>query len=102
MSNRKTPTVLSPELLLRAYASGIFPMAESRDDPAVFWVEPELRGILPLERFHVPRSLKKCVRRNAFEVHCDRDFVQVLDLCAARAKGREQTWINHKIRDAVI
>ncbi|NQW01955.1 MAG: leucyl/phenylalanyl-tRNA--protein transferase [Rhodospirillales bacterium] len=102
MNNRKTPLVLSPELLLRAYATGIFPMAENQDDPHVHWVEPEQRGILPLDKFHVPKSLKKVVRKATFEVHCDRDFVQVLDLCAARAEGREQTWINRKIRNAVI
>lgn len=101
MSNREQPLELSPDLLLRAYATGIFPMAESQDDPNVYWVEPQMRGILPLDQFHVPRSLKKVVRKGTFEIRCDHAFAEVLDLCAARSDGSEQTWINDKIRDAV-
>ena len=102
MSNRETSLELSPELLLRAYATGIFPMSESRDDPDVFWVEPKARGILPIDDFHVPRRLKKVVRKGVFDVVCDQAFEQVLDFCAERSKGRDQTWINQPIRDAVI
>lgn len=102
MNDQELPQDLSPELLLRAYASGVFPMAESHDDPTVYWVEPQERGILPLHQFHVPRSLKKVVRKGVFDVHCDRAFEQVLKLCAERSEGRDQTWINKTIYDAVI
>lgn len=102
MSNRETPLVLTPDLLLRAYATGIFPMAESHDDPNVYWVEPQMRGILPLNNFHVPRSLKKVVRKGSFDIRCDHAFPKVLELCAERSKGREQTWINQQIFDAVV
>jgi len=102
MSNRQTPQELTPELLLRAYATGIFPMSESQTDPNVYWVEPEMRGILPLDQFHVPKSLKKVVRKNKFKIHCDRAFEQVLDFCAEPAAGRDVTWINQSIRDNVI
>ena len=93
---------LTPELLLRAYASGIFPMSESRSDPNVYWVEPEMRGILPLDQFHVPKSLKKVVRKKRFEVFFDRAFEQVLDECAEPSKGRNITWINNSIRNNVV
>ena len=102
MSNLQTPQELTPELLLRAYATGIFPMSESQNDPNVYWVEPEMRGILPLDQFHVPKSLKKVVRKNKFEIHCDRAFEQVLDFCAEPAAGRDVTWINQSIRNNVI
>lgn len=102
MSNHQTPQELTPELLLRAYATGIFPMSESQDDPNLYWVEPEMRGILPLDQFHVPKSLKKVVRKSKFEIHCDRAFEQVLDFCAKPAAGRDVTWINQSIRDNVI
>lgn len=94
------PYALDPDLLLRAYAIGVFPMAESADDPHVVWVKPEKRGILPLERFHVPRSLKKVIARDIFELRFDTDFDGVIDGCAAEAPGRETTWINQPIRQA--
>jgi len=93
---------LTPELLLRAYTAGIFPMAESRDDPTVFWVDPQVRGILPLDTFHVPRSLKKTVRTEPYEIHCDRDFESVIRACAETAKGRQDTWINEEIIRAYV
>ena len=93
---------LTPELLLRAYAAGIFPMAESREDETVFWVDPQVRGVIPLDGFHVSRRLKKTVRRGAFEVRFDTAFADVLDLCAETKKGRRETWINTPIRNAVI
>ncbi|MCW5682287.1 MAG: leucyl/phenylalanyl-tRNA--protein transferase [Xanthobacteraceae bacterium] len=89
---------ITPEVLLKAYSCGIFPMAESADDPSLFWVEPEMRGIIPLEGFHVSRRLARTVRSNRFEVHVDRDFDAVIDACAAPAAGRNSTWINARIR----
>ena len=89
---------LTPELILRAYQAGIFPMAESVDDPDIFWVSPEMRGILPLDGFVVSRSLAKTLRRHDFEVVVDRDFDAVIAACAAPAPGREDTWINPTIR----
>jgi len=93
------PVELSPELLLRAYAAGIFPMSESREDADIFWVDPETRGILPLDDFHIPKSLKKIVRKNVFDVHCNKAFDEVLRLCAT-VPGRPETWINPSIQRA--
>jgi len=92
---------LTPELLLRAYAAGIFPMAESRDDPGIFWVDPQVRGVLPLDAFHVPRRLKKTIRSGAFEVRTDTAFTEVLKLCGETRDDRPETWINPLIEDAV-
>ena len=88
------------DLLLKAYASGVFPMAESADDPEVFWVRPEQRGIIPLDVFHVPRSLAKVVRQNRFEIAFDRDFDAVIEGCAEARDERRSTWINGPIREA--
>lgn len=84
---------LSPELLLRAYRQGVFPMAEGRDDPEVFWVDPLRRGVLPLGGFHVSRSLARTLRRGGFRVTLDEAFEAVVEACAAR----EETWINGPI-----
>lgn len=89
---------ITPEVLLKAYACGIFPMAESADDPGLYWIEPERRGVLPLDNFHVPRRLARLVRQNRFEIRIDSDFEGVLDGCAAPAPGRQRTWINGRIR----
>ena len=89
---------ITPEVLLKAYACGIFPMAESADDPGLYWIEPEKRGVLPLDEFHVPRRLARVVRQDRFEVRIDSDFSGVLDGCAAPAPGRQRTWINGRIR----
>src|SRR5690606_1931069 len=89
---------ITPEVLLKAYACVIFPMAESADDPTLFWVEPEKRGVIPLDGFHIPRRLARTVPSNHFEVHVDRDFDAVIDACAAPAAGRPSTWINARIR----
>jgi leucyl/phenylalanyl-tRNA---protein transferase len=97
MARRGEPPVTA-DILLRAYACGIFPMAESPDDPALHWFEPKRRGILPLEGFHVSRSLAKRVRSDVFEVVADRDFGAVISACAEPAPGRENTWINSAIR----
>jgi leucyl/phenylalanyl-tRNA--protein transferase len=88
---------LTPELLLRAYAAGIFPMAESGEDPELFWVDPVRRGILPLDGFHLPRRLARTLRANRFEITCDRDFVKVMRGCAESTSERPQTWINEEI-----
>jgi leucyl/phenylalanyl-tRNA--protein transferase len=88
---------LTPELLLKAYAAGIFPMAQSRDDRHVFWVDPKVRGILPLDRFHVPRSLMKVVRKSPFEIRVNTAFDQVIAQCAQSWKNRRDTWINSEI-----
>lgn len=88
---------ITPQILLRAYAAGIFPMAEDADDNSLYWVEPEERGILPLERFHVPRSLAKTLRRQVFEIRIDSAFEQVMRLCAAQTEDRPSTWINERI-----
>ena len=93
-----TKLLLSPDLLLRAYAIGIFPMAESREAAEIHWVEPTQRGILPLEDFHVPRSLRKVVRKAPFFVTVDQAFDAVIDGCAEPKKGRDDTWINPTIR----
>ncbi len=88
---------LTPDLLLRAYAAGIFPMAESADDPELFWVDPVRRGILPLDEFHLPRRLKRTLRAERFEITCDRDFDAVIRGCAEPTAERSQTWINTEI-----
>lgn len=88
------------DLLLRAYATGVFPMAESADDPEVFWVQPEMRGIIPLDGFHLPRSLAKTIRSGRFEIRLDHDFEGVIAGCAAAREGRQSTWINEPIREA--
>jgi leucyl/phenylalanyl-tRNA--protein transferase len=90
-------SVLTPDLLLRAYAAGIFPMADSADDPEIFWVDPEWRGILPLEQFHVPQRLRRTVRNGSFEIRCDTAFEAVIRGCAAPAPDRPRTWINEEI-----
>ena len=88
---------LSPELLLRAYAIGIFPMAESRHDPEIHWIDPDVRGVLPLERFRVPRKLRRTIRQGHFDVRCNSAFEQVIHACARPAPGRADTWINPTI-----
>jgi leucyl/phenylalanyl-tRNA--protein transferase len=89
---------LTPEVLLKAYACGIFPMAENADDPALYWIEPEKRGIIPLDTFHIPSRLARTVRTTPFTVMCDRDFPAVIDGCAAPGPKRARTWINTRIR----
>jgi leucyl/phenylalanyl-tRNA---protein transferase len=89
--------ILTPEILLSAYAQGLFPMAERRDDPTLFWVSPEKRGVIPLDGFHVPKRLARTVRNNRYRVTSDQAFVEVMRACATSAPGREQTWINDEI-----
>src|SRR5882672_4685072 len=90
---------ITPEVLLKAYACGIFPMAESAEDPALYWIEPEQRGIIPLEAFHVSARLARTVRSERFTVVADRDFEAVVDGCAEPQAGRSRTWINRRIRN---
>jgi len=90
---------ITPEVLLRAYACGIFPMAESADDPTLFWVEPELRGIIPLDGFRVASRLARTVRSEVFTVTANQAFKAVMAGCAAPQPGREETWINRRIRE---
>ncbi len=89
---------ITPQVLLKAYACGIFPMAESADDNALYWIEPERRGILPLDHVHVPRRLARTIRAGGFEVKIDNDFEAVIEGCAAPRSGRRSTWINGRIR----
>ena len=90
---------ITPEILLKAYAAGIFPMAEDADDPSLFWVEPRERGIIPLDSFHIPKRLARTIRADEFEVLVDQDFEAVIAGCAAPGADREKTWINRRIRD---
>jgi leucyl/phenylalanyl-tRNA--protein transferase len=100
MASRESALIeITPEVLLKAYACGIFPMAEGADDPALYWIEPERRGIIPLDRFHVPERLARTVRSDCFTVAVDRDFDAVICGCAQPAPGRARTWINSRIRN---
>jgi leucyl/phenylalanyl-tRNA--protein transferase len=89
---------ITPQVLLKAYACGIFPMAESADDPALYWIEPQQRGILLLDDVHVPRRLARTVRQGRYRIRVDSDFEGVISGCAASRPGRRTTWINAKIR----
>jgi leucyl/phenylalanyl-tRNA--protein transferase len=92
---------IPPEILLRAYAAGVFPMAEARTDDDFFWVDPKRRGILPLDSFHVPRRLRRTVRSAPFEVRCDTAFARVIRACAeATGPKRKETWINRTIEES--
>lgn len=88
---------LTAEILLRAYAAGIFPMAETSDDPTLYWVDPDMRGILPLDSFHLPKKLRRIIRRGDFRVTCDQAFEDVMRLCAEPTEDRPDTWINEEI-----
>src|SRR5580700_411793 len=89
--------LLTPDILLRAYAEGLFPMAERRDDPTLYWVSPEQRGVIPLDSFHVPHRLARTARSGRFTVTSDQAFAQVMEECAASRPGREESWINAEI-----
>jgi len=88
---------LTPEIVLRAYAEGVFPMAERREDPELYWVSPEWRGIIPLDGFHIPKRLARTVRGDRFTVTSDIAFREVMLACAEPKPGREQSWINSEI-----
>ena len=99
MANRENSLIeITPDVLLKAYACGIFPMAENAEDPALYWIEPDMRGIIPLEGFHVPARLARTVRTTPFAVHVDRDFDAVIEGCAEAKPDRARTWINARIR----
>jgi leucyl/phenylalanyl-tRNA--protein transferase len=93
MSRRQPPFEITPDLIVRAYSIGLFPMAEDRDDPELHWVEPERRGVFPLDGLVVSKSLAKTVRSELYEVTANRAFAEVMEACAAR----EKTWINGEI-----
>jgi leucyl/phenylalanyl-tRNA--protein transferase len=95
MSNRSF--IITPDLLLRAYRAGLFPMAESSKGQRLYWLDPEARGIIPLDDFHLPRRLLRTVQSGRFQITLDQDFTGVIQGCAASSKGREDTWINPQI-----
>jgi len=97
-TNARGVIEITPQVLLKAYACGIFPMAESADDPALYWIEPQQRGILPLTGLHIPQRLRRTIRQGRFEVRIDSDFDAVIAGCAAAKQGRGTTWINGRIR----
>ena len=99
MANRENTFIeITPDVLLKAYACGIFPMAENADDPALYWIEPEMRGIIPIEGFHVPARLARTIRKTSYTVWVDRDFDATIDGCAEAKADRARTWINGRIR----
>jgi leucyl/phenylalanyl-tRNA---protein transferase len=95
------PEPIDPDLLLRAYAQGVFPMADDRDAPEIYWVEPKRRGVLPLDGFHLSRSLAKTLKSERFVTTWNQAFEQVVQCCAAEAADRPSTWINAQIEDVV-
>jgi leucyl/phenylalanyl-tRNA---protein transferase len=98
MSRPSASYAITPQILLRAYSIGLFPMAESAEEDQLFWVDPQERAIFPLDAFQISRSLAKTLRSDRFEVRVDQDFDAVIDACAASAPKRENTWINAEIR----
>lgn len=97
MARTSHTAAITPEILLRAYAAGLFPMAESADDPEIFWVQPEMRGVIPLDGFHVSKSLAKTIRRRPFDIRFNTAFDQVIAKCGEPAPDRPSTWINPMI-----
>lgn len=88
---------ISPDTVLNAYASGVFPMAEDRESDELFWVDPKMRGIIPLDQFHLSKRLTKSIRQGRFRITCDRAFTDVMRACAAPGNDRERSWINARI-----
>ena len=101
MKNAPLPEI-TPDILLRAYAAGIFPMAEGADDPSIHWVEPRYRGVIPLDAFHVSNKLRRLVTSDRFRVSADEDFAGVIDACAEAVPDRPSTWINARIRSLYL
>ena len=93
---------ITPQVLLKAYGCGIFPMAENADDPALYWIEPQHRGVLPLDTVHFPRRLLRTVRSTDLVVKIDTDYDGVIDGCSASRPGRPTTWINKRIRSLYL
>ncbi len=98
MARRSRNSDITVDILLRAYSIGLFPMADAADDPELFWVEPEVRGIIPLDNFHVSKSLAKVIRKKPFDIRFNTDFEGVMAGCAAEVDNRPSTWINETIR----
>jgi leucyl/phenylalanyl-tRNA--protein transferase len=99
VSRPAPPERLDPDLVLRAYAMSVFPMADSRSASGIYWVEPKVRAVLPLDGFHLSRSLRKTIARDSFRVTADRAFRSIIGLCAESAEDRRDTWINGSIED---
>lgn len=97
-----SPFILPPDMLLLAYRSGVFPMADGREDEDLFWVEPRERAIIPLDGFRLSRSLAKTLRQDRFEVTCNRDFAAVIEQCAQPRPGHPETWISRRIEQSYI
>lgn len=89
---------ITPQVLLKAYSCGIFPMAESADDTALYWIEPQHRGVIPLDQFHIPRRLARTIRQAPFDIRINTDFEATVNGCAMSRPGRQSTWINERIR----
>lgn len=96
------PDILTPEMLLKAYGLGIFPMAEKRDDETIYWIDPEERGIIPLDKFHISRSLRSTLRQGSFVVSVNRNFSTIIAACAKSRAGRQETWINRRIEELCL
>jgi len=94
--------VMTPELVLSAYALGLFPMANDREDPTVHWIDPIRRGIIPLNRFHIPRRLRKSIRRQHFEIRVDHDFAGTIRACAEPTLERPRTWLNDEMIETYV
>lgn len=94
MARNSSLPAVTPEILLRAYAAGLFPMAESADDPDIYWVQPKLRGVIPLENFHISKSLARAIRARPFDIRFDTAFDDVIEACAQSTESRPTTWIN--------
>lgn len=90
---------ITPQVLLKAYSCGIFPMAESAQDTTLYWVEPERRGIIELDQVHIPRRLARTIRQKDYEIRVDHNFKAVIEACAEPVEGRQSTWINDRIRE---
>lgn len=90
---------LSTNLILDGYKKGIFPMAESADDPFIFWVSPEKRGIIKMDEFNIPKSLKKFIKKKTYDIFVNKNFKEVINRCAKVSKGRKETWINDQIKE---
>ncbi|WP_296100630.1 leucyl/phenylalanyl-tRNA--protein transferase [uncultured Agrobacterium sp.] len=102
MGRRSRDRDITVDMLLRAYSIGLFPMAEAADDPELFWVEPDLRGIIPLDNFHISKSLAKAIRKRPFDIRFDTAFGAVMAGCAEEVPDRPNTWINETIRKLYI
>ena len=91
-------TKITPDLLIEAYKIGVFPMANNQDDPKIDFFDPDPRGIIPLENFHIPRSLRKLIRKGIFKVTYNAAFSSILEGCSRISRNRPTTWINHEIK----